>query len=58
MNQRKSWSKASIVGIVCLAVGTFGTAFAEEDILLADGTLWGESFHVEKQPTWSVPGIS
>ncbi len=48
MNQRKSWSAASIVGLVCLAIGAFGTAFAEEDIPLTYGTLWGESSHVEK----------
>ena len=48
MNQRKSWSAASIVGLVCVAVGAFGTAFAEEDIPLTDGTLWTESSHVEK----------
>ena len=48
MNQRKSWSAASLGGLVCLALGAFGTAFAEEDIPRIDGTLWGESSHVEK----------
>ncbi len=37
-----------MVGLVCLAVGISGTAFAGEDILLTDGTLWGESSHVER----------
>ena len=48
MNQRKSWPTALMVSLVCLVVGAFGTAFAEEDIPLTDGTLWGESSHVEK----------
>ncbi len=48
MNQRKAWLTASIIGRVCLAVGAFGTAFAEEDIPLTEGILWGESSHVEK----------
>ena len=48
MNQRKAWLTASIVGLVCIAIGAFGTAFAEEDIPLTDGTLWRESSHVEK----------
>ncbi len=48
MNQRKCWLTASLAGLVCLAVGAFGTAFAEEDIPLTEGTLWGESSRVEK----------
>ncbi len=48
MNQRKAWLTASIIGLLCLAVGAFDTAFAEEDTPLTDGTLWGESSHVEK----------
>ncbi len=39
MNQRKAWLTASNVGLVCLAVGAFGAAFAEEDIPLTDGSL-------------------
>ena len=37
-----------MVGLVCLAVGACGIAFAKEDIPLTDGTLWGEPSHVEK----------
>ncbi len=40
--------KGSTLGLVCLAISAFGTAYAEEDSPMADGVLWGESSHVEK----------
>ena len=40
--------KVSMIGLVCLAVSGFGTAYAEEDSPMAAGVLWGESSHVEK----------
>lgn len=36
------------IGVVCLLVGAFGTAFAEDDSPMADGVMWEESSHVEK----------
>ena len=41
--------RGSLIGMVCLVVAAFGTAFAqEEDSPMVAGVLWGESSHPEK----------
>ena len=48
MKTKRVRLKRSMIGLVCLAVSGFGTAFAEEDSPMVDGVMWGESSHVEK----------
>ena len=41
--------KRSAIGLVCLMLGGFGTAFAQEaDVPMAEGVLWIASSNVEK----------